>query len=91
MKYLKFCSLVFQKEIKNSLRSFRCSEPMKKQLNVLQNSSYITSQAKTAKAEGLQHNTAKFQAADCPCRPAAEFVPFLASAFHKNIIGQLNI
>ena len=56
MKYLKFCSLVFQKEIKNSLRSFRCSEPMKKQLNVLQNSTYITSQAKTAKAEGLQHS-----------------------------------
>ena len=56
IKYLKFCSLVFQKEIKISLRSFRCSEPMKKQLNVLQNSTYITSQAKTAKAEGLQHS-----------------------------------
>ena len=88
MKYLKFCSLVFQKEIKNSLRSFRCSEPMKKQLNVLQNSTYIT---RARQPKPKDYNTAKFQAADCPCRPAAEFVPFLASAFHKNIIGQLNI
>ena len=57
MKYLKFCSLVFQKEIKNSLRSFRCSEPMKKQLNVLQNSTYITSARQPSRRRTwLQHS-----------------------------------